>query len=581
MSIYDEIRAAGQTQQPSMLDMFLKVNQIKHMQTLSALQQAETQQHQISADDAATIRQLAGKYSTPAQPAMAAADVPQYGGAGGPNPEMDQPAANPTPASAATPGSFDQQGFLNELTGKNPVAAAAYSKASAEAGEANLKMSASQLALSKAVLTHVSQGYAGLLGQPGGATYNDAMQMMTNLGSHLGLPQQTVQQYQSEIPRPADPNNPTPAENNAVHTFLLKHAFTQMKAVDQINAALGTPETKPVDGQERVFNVDKINHTVTPYAGGATPDAQGVLGKVPMSGPGKLETDIANTGVPPAPGTPVIPPGQAQAYRTKAQTVPSLVLNADNTGGLTPAALDNATDAYIKTGKMPDIGFGGVPIKRAILNYAPERAAQQGLILDPGVARTTYAANGASLAAVTKNADMINSFVKTASANMDGLLGLTKKIADTGIPWANIKIRNLENSVLGDADISAVKAQLAVLRPEFAKINQGTMNGVLSNSARDEMKEVLGDGETLGQYAAAAKVLKTDAANRVKFFNETKQDIVNKLKTGLGPVTPAAGTTPPPTATSGVLPATKINPANQKTYYLHSDNNYYPTPAVK
>lgn len=35
---------------------------------------------------------------------------------------------------------------------------------------------------------------------------------------------------------------------------------------------------------------------------------------------------------------------------------------------------------------------------------------------------------------------------------------------------------------------------------------------------------------------------------------------------------------PPPTAASGGQPKTKINPANGKTYYLHSDQNYYPTP---
>jgi hypothetical protein len=166
---------------------------------------------------------------------------------------------------------------------------------------------------------------------------------------------------------------------------------------------------------------------------------------------------------------------------------------------------------------------------------------------------------------------------------MDGLLKLAKNLADTGVPWANIKIRDLENSGLGDETVSAVKAQLAVLRPEFAKINQGTMNGVLSDHAREEMKEVLGDGETLGQYAAAAKVLKTDANNRIQFFQQTKTDIINRLRTGgAGSVTPTTDTTPTPTtptATTNILTAPSvIKPGTNTKYYLHSDGRRYLTP---
>ena len=115
------------------------------------------------------------------------------------------------------------------------------------------------------------------------------------------------------------------------------------------------------------------------------------------------------------------------------------------------------------------------------------------------------------------------------------------------------------------------------------------------------MKEVLGDGETLGQYAAAAKVLKVDAANRVTFFQQTQQEIKDRMaKGGAGmlptPPAPPAPPPAPPTAAetndgghdagtpapkTGGMPPTKINPANNKLYYLHSDNNYYLTPAVK
>jgi hypothetical protein len=179
---------------------------------------------------------------------------------------------------------------------------------------------------------------------------------------------------------------------------------------------------------------------------------------------------------------------------------------------------------------------------------------------DLAVAAAAYKGNAKSLAAMVANRDQIGSFEQTAGKNLDLFLDAAKNIPDTGIPWLNTPIRDLDASIVGSANMAAVNAAREVANNEIAKVTSGGgLSGVLSDAARKEVQGYNPKNATFAQTKAVANILRKDMANRMSSFNDTIGDIEKRIAAPNGSAaTPTgAATTATPAATAAAASAPK------------------------
>lgn len=232
----------------------------------------------------------------------------------------------------------------------------------------------------------------------------------------------------------------------------------------------------------------------------------------------------------------------ADFLKYKATLVPQFNFNLQS-GLLTDQARDMAAENYFQTGQLP-AGARSPAMIAAIINRAGE--------LHPGGNlagnKAAYAANKQSLESIQKNFDQVTAFENTAGKNLDTFLTTAKKVVDAGSPWINKPLRSVDANGLGDTDQAAFNAARATALTEIAKVlNSANASGVLSDSARQEVSELIGPGATLHQIYSAAQILKQDMANRHQSYQMQIDDIHKRLGVG-----PTAETTPQP-ATSGAF----------------------------
>jgi hypothetical protein len=175
--------------------------------------------------------------------------------------------------------------------------------------------------------------------------------------------------------------------------------------------------------------------------------------------------------------------------------------------------LNALADKFAAGGGLPQLGLGkaGAGVRVAIMQRASERHPG----LDLASAEAGYKADTGSLKALQAQADRVDAFEKTANANLDTALGAAKKVIDTGSPWFNRPLRAVQQGLAGSADLQRYITARQVAVQEVAKVlSGGTGSGVVSDSARGEVEQLLGPDASLAQIEAAAQVLKQDMANR-------------------------------------------------------------------
>lgn len=464
------ILQAHQVQQPDLVGSYMKIMQLKNLMAQNQQHDLAAQQMQQQMADTRNMRDLAAKHTI-----------------------ID-------PATGQQ--KFDEQGFITDLQAANPTAAASYRKSAYEAQEAQVKMTGQQLATAKQRLDMVNTAYAGLLALPN-PTPQDVANVFTSLIKQGVVPPEMADGQMQQIPQ--DPGQ--------IRSFLLQHAMKQMDASKRMELALGEMKDIKTGGKNVMFNVNKLTGEITPVK---------ELGVDAQSSAGKLEQDISNK---------IIPDDQIGPYRKKEQTNTAMALAG---GGLTltPDALDMLAKQGLTKGEVPNMGMGtaGTAQRVKIANRMAQMG-EDGTLPDLGVKGATYKADAASLSQMQRNRDQIISFERTANANLDQFLSLAAKMPDSGSAWLNTPLRDMMHG-MGDVAQAAAQTGLTVLRPEYAKINQGSLNGVLSDSARKEVEKTMPDNATFGQYLAAAKVLKQDAANRHKFFDEAIEEIKGRIGVG-------------------------------------------------
>ncbi len=198
-------------------------------------------------------------------------------------------------------------------------------------------------------------------------------------------------------------------------------------------------------------------------------------------------------------------------------------------GGLNQNALDQAAQRYAQTGELPSMGMGAASAiaPTQIMNRAGE------LYPTGSIAQNSaeYKANQESLKGLQKNFDQVTAFENTAGKNLDQFLTTAQKVVDSGSPWINSPLRNVNQGMLGSSDQAAFNAARQTALTEIAKVlNSSNASGVLSDSARGEVSQLIGPNATLKQIVSAANILKQDMGNRHQAYQEQIADIQGRLK---------------------------------------------------
>lgn len=200
---------------------------------------------------------------------------------------------------------------------------------------------------------------------------------------------------------------------------------------------------------------------------------------------------------------------------------------------LTPDAIDQAANLYLKTGQLPSFGMGksATGIRTAILNRAAELG--HGAETDIATNKATYKSDTDSLKGLQKQLDAVTAFESTASKNLDLFLNSAKNVVDKGSPWINKPLRALAGSVFGSADQAAYDAARQVALVEISRVvNNPNLSGVLSDSARREIAELNPESATLKQIYSVANILKQDMKNRHESLSQQVTDVKGRIHGG-------------------------------------------------
>ena len=180
--------------------------------------------------------------------------------------------------------------------------------------------------------------------------------------------------------------------------------------------------------------------------------------------------------------------------------------------------------------------------------------------------RAGFKADTASLNKITPQYDAITAFEKTAIRNGKILMELADKVDTTGVPVLERWIRAGRKEIGGDPDVSNMNAQMNLYRAEAARIlTQPNLSGVLTDTARKEMEEVLKNSATAQQVRETVQLLERDFLNRKETLEEQIGSIRARMRSRATPsgadaiATPgAAPDTPAPATPKGAWKITPI-----------------------
>lgn len=199
-------------------------------------------------------------------------------------------------------------------------------------------------------------------------------------------------------------------------------------------------------------------------------------------------------------------------------------------GGLTDDDLQRAGQEYGITGVMPSLGRDSVT--RAKIEHAKNQWARDNGLAPQDLVQlhAAYSGDKESLKKFQAQRDQIVSFEQTAQKNLDLFLNAAAKIPDSGMPWLNTPLRNLDAKAVGSENMAAVNAARQVANNEIAKVTSGGgLGGVLSDAARHEVENYNPASATFAQTKAVAKVLRQDMANRHASMDAMLQEIRGRM----------------------------------------------------
>jgi hypothetical protein len=399
-------------------------------------------------------------------------------------------------AAATDPqtGQLDRGAQLSTLAKLNPTKAqqlaTSYATQDTATAEAKAKLTTAQLAAATATNDAMDKVLQGVNDQ---ASYTNALQHAQSLGINV-----------SQFPQQYDPQ-------------IVARAHQQVLSTQQVLAQQNEQATQAETARhDQAMEVHTLEH-------------------VPLQGPsGPMMGNFD-----PKKGTYTDTAGNVIA-NPKPIPSPNMMVMGNQLGGTqNSAALDFAANAYRQTLQMP-AGMSRSPgTVAAIIARAAQLDQQDGGIGGAGN-KALLAASSKSLDSLQKNYDQVQAFEQTAEKNMNLLQQTAQKIPDLGARFANIPVRSITSSMLGTQNMAAFNTALSVAQTEAAKVltSSNASGGVLSDSARHDMQDIVDGNMPLPAMIASLNTLKQDMANRTQAYQSQIGDIQNRIKAA---GTPGAG----------------------------------------
>jgi hypothetical protein len=218
--------------------------------------------------------------------------------------------------------------------------------------------------------------------------------------------------------------------------------------------------------------------------------------------------------------------GPADYEKWKASLAPQAQINVQG-GLLNNQARDMAAENYFQTGQLPS-GMRSPAMSAAIMSRAAELHPNGTTELAGN--RASYEANKKSYDNVTGTLDTLSAFEQSGLKNLKQFTDLADKLPDTGVPWLNTPIRNLNKNLVGAQYMPAIEAARSVALREIARVtNDPKLSGALTDSARGEVSAFSPENATLPQIKNVVKVLQADMANVHTSLAAQKADIGTRL----------------------------------------------------
>ena len=213
------------------------------------------------------------------------------------------------------------------------------------------------------------------------------------------------------------------------------------------------------------------------------------------------------------------------------------------------------------TGPAPRFPLGNSDPNRARFNNMIGQVELELKQNGDSLASRKYALNAekTSLANITKQKDVIESFENTAERNLDLAQNLSEKVDRTQIPLLNKAIISADAKILGSVEAQQFADACITAKNEYAKvvttINGGGAN--VTDAARAEADKMFEACQTKEQMIGVIKTLKQEMQNRKLSYYE-QIDKINKYIANQGnAANPSANNATPyavPTSTGTAVP---------------------------
>lgn len=213
--------------------------------------------------------------------------------------------------------------------------------------------------------------------------------------------------------------------------------------------------------------------------------------------------------------------------------------------GLSDSALSFMAERVLAGGDEPAFGSGtqGAIARQKFATKLAEVAAARGITGEQLTRiRMRYKAEGGAANALERTFQTTEAFSDTARQNLNLLRDTMKKIPDSNVSVVNTLTRGLARAT-GNADVAAFDTYRRSVANEFARIISQANGGVLTDSARKEVDELVRPNASVAQIEASLTALDKEAHNRTTSYGARLEGIYGGG--GNTPATPAPGAETP------------------------------------
>ena len=471
-------------------------------------------------------------------------------------------AAYADPANRNPDGSINYQGVSQSLAKANAGSQIpGVMKAGMETQKALTDQQLSQIKLAQAHSDRISDHIQGLLSNKN-LTFQDVKatmdQALQNGDINQDAYQRGMQQFQPDMPAVA------------LKAVLAQQASQVYATGAKLQSFLPQTKAETVGGQ-------LVPVTTTQATGQVTAGAP--LTAAPTTEVGKINQD-EKAGV--------ISPADAAAARKKATYIQpnAMVMMQQAGGGQGFDASKPLAPAQEAQARM--IADGGAPMTPSSRNpYAlPINARAQQIYADAnggdmtgfGTAHGTLTQARKSFAGGGVNSKTLVS-LDTAIHHFDAL-GKAVDALDNGDTVGLNAVGNYMSKQFGDPRVTNFDTVKTLAADEFTKVAAGVTSGEGEREKMQSLFQAANSPQQLKQAIQQAQIL---MAGKVQGLDTAYKGAYGPNRSVMEQVSPETksviGRASQSVPTPSGQPATQVNPANGKTYYLHSDGKYYQTQA--